>query len=203
MGFLSRSVSLMRYRVRGEVEGSFWDGVHEGIAKEAFREGEISGEDVVMGWVSMEDFTDTLFKGASYLRGNYVALALRVDTLRVPPRIVELQLKKESKRLLEESGQSRLSSSQYRELKERIRESLRRQILPSVQVFDMVWDTARAVLYFGSHSQKARDRVESLFKKSFGLTLVPLIPYLCAEELLGDKSQKQLLEQLKPCSLAV
>jgi len=192
----------MRYRVRGEIEGSFWDSVREGIAKEAFREGEISAEDAAMGWVSVEDFTDAQFRGASYLRGNYVALALRIDTLRVPPRIVELQLKKESRRLLEESGQARLSSSQHRELKERIRETLKRQILPSVQVFDLVWDTALAIAYFGSHSPKARDRVETLFKKSFGLTLVPLIPYLRAEELVGEKNQRQILEQLRPASLA-
>lgn len=203
MGFLSRSVSLMRYRVRGEVEGSFWDSVHEGIAKGAFREGEMSGDEVSIGWVSMEDFADTQFKGASYVRGSYVALSLRVDVVRVPPRIVELQLKKESRKLLDESGQSRLSSSQYRELKEHIRESLKRQVLPSVQVFHLVWDTSRAMCYFGSHSPKARDRVENQFKKSFALTLVPMIPYLYADELLADKSQKQVLEQLRPSSFAV
>jgi len=203
MGFLSRSVSLIRYRVRGDVEGSFWDCVHEGIAKWVFREGEVSGDDLSLGWVSMEDFTDTRFAGSSYLRGNYVALALRVDTLRVPPRIVELHVKKESRKLLQESGQARLSSSQFRELREGIREKLRRQILPSVQVFDLVWDTGRGMAYFGSHSPKARDRVETHFKKSFGLTLLPLIPYLCAEELLGDDDQKRVLEQLRPSSLVV
>lgn len=203
MGFLSRSVSLMRYRVRGDVEGSFWDSVHEGISKGIFREGEVSGDDLSLGWVSMEDFTDTRFAGSSYLRGNYVALALRVDTLRVPPRIVELHLKKESKKLLETTGQSRLSSSQFRELRERIRDTLRKQILPSVQVFDLVWDTSRGMVYFGSHSPKARDRAETHFKKCFGLTLLPLIPYLCAEELVADEDQKRVLEQLRPSSLVV
>jgi hypothetical protein len=203
MGFLSRSVSLIRYRVRGDVEGSFWDSVHEGISKGIFREGEFSGDDLTVGWVSMEDFTDTSFAGSSYLRGNYVALGLRVDTLRVPPRIVELHVKKESRKLIEQTGQARLSSSQFRELRERVRETLRRQILPSVQVFDLVWDTSRGIAYFGSHSPKARDRVETHFKKCFGLTLLPLIPYLCAEELLGESQEKQVLEQVRPSSLVV
>ncbi len=35
MGFASRSVSLMRYRVKGEMEGSFWDAVDSGIQNEA------------------------------------------------------------------------------------------------------------------------------------------------------------------------
>jgi hypothetical protein len=30
MGLMSRSVSIMRYRVKGEVEGSFWDAIEAG-----------------------------------------------------------------------------------------------------------------------------------------------------------------------------
>jgi len=192
----------MRYRVRGELAGSFWDSVDEGVKKGAFREIDTPGDEVGMGWVAMEDFTDRDFPGASYLRGNYVALSLRVDTIRVPPRILEIQVRKESAKLLEETGKQRLSSAQHRELKERIKETLKRQVFPSIQVFDLIWDTSKAVAYFGAHAVKARDRVESHFKKCFGLTLVPLIPYIRATELLVDKDQQQALENLKPCSMA-
>jgi len=202
MGLLSRSVSIMRYRVRGELPGSFWDSVDEGVKKGAFREIDTPGDEVGMGWVAMEDFTDRDFPGASYLRGNYVALSLRVDTIRVPPRILEIQVRKESAKLLEETGRQRLSSAQHRELKERMKETLKRQVFPSIQVFDLIWDTSKAVAYFGAHAVKARDRVESHFKKCFGLTLVPLIPYIRATELLPDKDQQQVLENLKPCSMA-
>lgn len=201
MGFLSRSVSIMRYGVRGKIEGSFWDVVDDGIMKKAFREIDTSGEEVGLGWVSIDDFTDNQFKGTSYLRGNYVALALRVDTVKVPPRILEINLKKESKKLLEESGTQRLSSSQRRELKDRLKEKLKSQVFPSIQVFDLIWDTAKSVAYFGSHSIKARERVEYQFKKTFELTLIPLIPYLRAEELLSEKSDRLILEKLKPSSM--
>ncbi|MBI4962860.1 MAG: recombination-associated protein RdgC [Desulfomonile tiedjei] len=202
MGLLSRSVSIMRYRVRGELAGSFWDSVDEGVRKGAFREIDTTGDEVGMGWVAMEDFAANDFKGASYLRGNYVALSLRIDTVRVPPRILEIQVRKESAKLLEESGRQRLSSAQRRELKERVKETLKRQVFPSIQVFDLIWDTSKSVAYFGSHSVKARDRMEGHFKKCFGLTLVPLIPYIRATELLTEKSQQLVLEQLKPCSMA-
>jgi DNA recombination-dependent growth factor C len=202
MGLLSRSVSIMRYRVRGELAGSFWDSVDEGVKKGAFREIDTSGDEVGMGWVAMEDFTDRDFKGASYLRGNYVALSLRIDTIRVPPRILEMQVRKESAKLLEETGRQRLSSAQHRELKERLKETLKRQVFPSIQVFDLIWDTSKAAVYFGSHSVKARDRVESHFKKCFGLTLVPLIPYIRATELLSEKAEQQVLEELRPCIMA-
>jgi len=202
MGFASRSVSITRYRVRGEIEGSFWDTVHEGIRKYSFRPVDTSGDEEAMGWTSMYDFTDIEFKGAPYVTGNYVGLALRVDTVRVPPRILEMNLKQETRKLLEETGKRRLSSGQIRDLRERLKESLRKQVFPSIQVFDLIWDTAAAVVYFGSHSVKARERVEDHFKKTFGLNLTPLLPYIRGEEILAQPGERQLLEQLRPSSTA-
>jgi len=199
MGFMSRSVSLIRYRVRGEVSGPFWEAVDDGVRKGAFREVETSGEVVGLGWTSLEDFTDNLFEAASYVRGNYVALALRVDSLRIPPRILEMHFKAESRKLLEQRGQKRLSATQAGELKEQLKEGLKKNIFPSVQVFDLVWNTSSGVVYFGTHSTRVRERMEDHFKKCFGLTLIPLIPYIRAEEILGDASRRGLLEDLKPC----
>lgn len=201
MGFASRSVSLVRYRVRGEIEGPFWDAVHEGVRKHAFHSLGSGGDEIAAGWTSVQDFTDYEFKGGSFLLGSYVALALRVDTVRVPPKILEMHLKSEARKLLEETGQRRLSSGQLRGLKERLNESLRKQVLPSIQVFELIWDTANAFVYFGSHSVKARERVEDHFKKSFGLTLVPLIPYIRAQEIMAAGADIQLLEKLKPSSM--
>ena len=201
MGFVSRSVSIIRYRVKGEIEGAFWEAVDDGVRKYAFRAVEGSGEEVGIGWTPIEDFTDTEFRGASYVRGNYVALGLRVDTVRVPPRILEMHVKQEMRKRLAELGRQRLSSSQRRELKEYVKESLKKSTLPSIQVFDLVWETSQAVAYFASLSVKARERVEELFKKSFGLSLIPLVPYIRAEELLAEASAKRLLENLTPCAI--
>ncbi len=202
MGFASRSVSIMRYRVRGEVEGSFWDAIDEGVKRHAFREIVGPGDEVGMGWVSVEDFTDAEFQGASYIFGSYVALSMRVDTARVPAKILEMHLKQESKKLLEESGRQRLSSGQRRELKDNLKEALKKRVFPSIQVFDVMWDTTRSVVYFGSLSIKARERVEDHFKKSFGLTLIPLIPYMRAEEILSGAADKASLEKLTPSIMA-
>ncbi len=201
-GFASRSVSIMRYRVRGEIEGSFWEAVDAGIKRGAFKEIQTSGDIAGMGWASIDDFTDSQFTEASYLRGNSVALSLRIDTVRVPPRIIEIQLKKESRKKLEESGQRRLSSAQRRELKECLKESLRRQVFPSIRIHGLIWNTSRALVYFGSHSFMAREIVEAHFKKCFGLTLVPLLAYIRAEEMLDGKPERHLLENIEPCVMA-
>lgn len=201
MGFASRSVSFMRYRVKGEVEGSFWDSTHEGVQKGTFREIDTPGDVIGMGWTSIDDFTDTSFQGSPYLRGNYIGLALRIDTVRVPPKVLEVRLKVETRKLLQETGRQRLSSGQRRELKERLIASMRSQVFPSIQVLDLVWDVGKALVYFGSHSLRARERVEDHFKKSFGLALIPVIPYLRAEELLGTTAEQDSLGKLKPCSM--
>jgi hypothetical protein len=190
---------LIRYRVRGEIEGPFWERVEDGLKKGAFKEAE-SGADVVgMGWTSIDDFTDFGFESVEFARADYAAFALRVDTVRVPPRILEIHFKQESRKLLEHTGRRRLSAAQGRELKDRLKETLRKGVFPSIQVFDVIWNTSERILHFGTLSIKARERMEEHFKKCFGLSLIPLIPYLRAEEILKDK---RLLEDLKPCSMA-
>ncbi len=197
MGFFSRSTSMMRYKTKGEVSGSFWEAVDSGVRSGSFSEVDSPGELVGLGWTSIEDFSEYDFSGASYLYGNYVALSLRVDTVRVPPRILEIQVKKETRKLLKETGQRRLSSNQRKELKENVKEALKKQVLPSIQVFDFVWDTSKSIVYFTSHSIKARERFEDHFKKSFGLSLIPLIAYLRAEEILAGSIDKSSLERIK------
>ena len=199
MGFFSRSTSMMRYKTKGEVSSSFWEAVDAGVKSGAFREIDTPGELIGLGWTSIEDFSEYDFNGASYLYGNYVALSLRVDTVRIPPRILEIQLKKETRKLLQETGQRRLSSNQRKELKETVKEVLKKQVLPSIQVFDFVWDTSRSVVYFTSLAIRARERFEDHFKKSFGLSVIPLISYLKAEELLASPADRGSLERLKAC----
>ncbi len=202
MGFASRSVSMMRYFVRGELEGAFRESIEDGLKRGAFREVESSGDMVGMGWTSIDDFTDSRFENSAHVIGSYVLFSLRVDSVRVPPRILEIQYRTESKKILEETGKRRLSSSQRRELREQIKESLKQRAFPSIQVFDLIWNTSDGIVYFGTHGVRARERMEDLFKKSFGLTLAPAIPYIKAQQILIDEADKKRLEELKPCSMA-
>jgi DNA recombination-dependent growth factor C len=192
---------MMRYRVKGEPEGSFWDVVDQGVKKGAFRYTETTGDELGIGWTSLEDFTDTEFRDAHYVRGNFVALSLRIDSVRVPARILDLELRKETRKLLQELGLKRLSSSRRRELKERVKESLKKVAFPTIQTFDFIWDTSESLVYFGAHAVKARERMEDHFKKYFGLTLIPLLAFLRARELLKSNADLDRLEQLKPCSM--
>jgi len=188
--------------VKGVVETGFWDTIREGIANGAFRKKEGPGDEIGSGWVSLQDFDDGEFIGTSYIYGNYVGLSYRLDVVRIPARVLEVHFKNERKKLLEQSGRPRLSSHQTRNLKESIKESLKVQAFPSIQVVDLVWDTAKGLAYVATHSQRLRERVEDHFKKSFGLTLIPMAPFIMAEQLLGSTRDKSKLEQLQPESWA-
>lgn len=202
MGFLSRSVSLIRYRVEGETQGTLADAVDEGIKNGAFRAVDASGDIIGVGWTSIEDFSDTSFSGAPYSFGDYVAFSLRIDTAKVPARILELQVKTECKRILEQTGQQRLSFRQRREIRERMHETLKAQALPSIQICDVLWNTETKTVYFCTHGMKARERLEAYFKKCFGLNLVPIVPYTRAEEILGTDKLKKRLQDLRPSVMA-
>jgi DNA recombination-dependent growth factor C len=198
MGFASRSVSVIRYRVKIEGEPPSWEVIHEGVRMGSFKEIESSGDIVAIGWTSVEDFTDTEFARGTYTAAEYVTLAFRIDSVRVPAKALELHTRTETRKLLEQTGRTRLSSAQRRELKESVQEKLRKQMLPNIQVFDLLWNTNDGIVYFGTHGIKARERMEDHFKKCFGPSLIPLIPYLRAEEMLTDAADRRRLEELRP-----
>ena len=202
MGFASRSVSVMRYRVKGNIDGSFWDSIHDGVKRGSFSRTDQPGELIGFGWTSIDDFDNYEFHGASYVRSNYVALSFRIDTVRIPPRILETEVKKERRKLLERTGQKRMSANQMREMKEALKESLKRQVFPSIQVFDFVWDTAASVAYLSALSPRARERVEDHFQKSFGLSLIPLLPYIRSMEMVSTEKDRLSLEQVRSCVMA-
>lgn len=202
MGFASRSVSMMRYRVKGSIEGSFWDSIHEGIKRGAYRSTDQPGELLGFGWTSIDDFDNYTFDGASYVRSNYVALSFRIDVVHIPPRILETEVKKERRKLQERTGRTRISANQIREMKDALKESLKSKVFPSIQVFDFVWDTAASVAYVAALSPRARERVEDHFKKSFGLSLIPLLPYIRSMDLLSSENDRLKLEQLRSCVMA-
>jgi hypothetical protein len=51
-------------------------------------------------------------------------------------------------------------------------------------------------------SPRARERVEDHFKKSFGLSLVPLLPYIRSMEMVSTEKDRLGLEQVRSCVMA-
>lgn len=183
MGLLSRSTSITRYRVTGKLEGPINVALAHGVKRGRYRKIDSDGDVVGLGWTAPDDFTAVEFEPAACMFANYIALCLRVDTVTVSSRVLEERVRQEIPKLLEKLGLVQLSAAQRRGLKEQCKESLRKEAQASIGLNYVVWDTAENVVYFTGLSMKARERFEDHFKKSFGLRLHPLIPYIRALEL--------------------
>ena len=188
MTLLSGSVSLMRHRVVGAIDGPFWDRIDDGIRQNIFHPVETGGETVGVGWVSVHDLTDAAFV-EPYATGDYIALSLRVDTKRVSSRTVEVELKQRAQGIIKTTGEARISKQQHKELRDTVLAELRQQAPPTIQTFDLMWSYTTATVYSSALSVKTNELVTGIFKKSFGLDLVPVIPFIAAcESITGTRS---------------
>jgi hypothetical protein len=65
----------------------------------------------------------------------------------------------------------------------------------------VIWDTAKSTIYLGTLSAKTRERFEEHFKRCFGLSILPIIPFIRAEELLQTRGKAGILETVKSASM--
>jgi recombination associated protein RdgC len=66
-------------------------------------------------------------------------------------------------------------------------------------LYDLIWDYEKSSLYFFSNLRSANQELEELFKRSFMLSLIRIIPYT-AGDLLSDLSdqERDILLSLSP-----
>jgi DNA recombination-dependent growth factor C len=185
MGFLKGTVSFTRYEVEGELPQDYRKSYPEQITRWAFRElDETSQEERATGWVNIFNFLDNKLIGQEYFLDHYVALALRIDTRKVPGRALKnfcLKAEAEEKRL---QNKQFLSKSRKQEIRERVYLQLLKRVIPAATSIDMVWDLTNQVVWFASTNEKVCADFTDIFKKTFGLTLSALFPYTLAKKKL-------------------
>ena len=66
-------------------------------------------------------------------------------------------------------------------------------------VYDLIWNPEEASLIFFTSLKAANEELETLFLRSFGVSLIRLFPYTAAEinSNLTD-TEKDILQSLKP-----
>jgi hypothetical protein len=66
-------------------------------------------------------------------------------------------------------------------------------------IYDLVWNYEDSVVWFFSNLKAANEELETLFAKSFNLSLIRLFPYTAAE-LSSDlsDSQRDKLQKISP-----
>jgi DNA recombination-dependent growth factor C len=202
MGLNKGSLTLTRYKIRGVPPDGFRDFLDEAIRANLFQSIDETADEQSVGWVSPHDFLDTSMEFAAYALDPYVVLGLRVDRRKVPGSTLNKYWRLEMDKARSMRDGRALARHEREELKEKALLRLMTRMPPATGFTEVCWDTARGEVVLYSASKATREIFEDLFHRSFGLNLVPLIPYLLAQDLLPSKI-KAALEQAQPLGLAL
>ena len=197
MGILSASVSITRYTVEGVLKGPVMDSVLDGLKKNTISEIDQEILEMTAGWTSATRPFFPDFDGSSFVVGPYFIFSLRIDKKRVPSKVIQKYVALEITKKLSESGREYLSREEKRMIKDNVTNMLCRRVPAVPYVYDLIWDyDARQVVFF-SNLKSANEILETLFLKSFSLTLVRMFPYTAALFEAGlSNSQKDVLTGL-------
>ncbi|HEY5955033.1 MAG TPA: hypothetical protein VIV60_00720, partial [Polyangiaceae bacterium] len=132
---------------------------------------------------------------------RFVLLGFRVDKWRIPGSLIKAHTEDEEQRFLGKTGRERLGRAERADLKLKVTMRLRKKILPTAKVFDILWDLDGETLLFFGHSAKQLLDFGALFETSFGLSLVEDSPYAAAQRANLSSVMQKRLAQVEQLSL--
>ena len=154
------------------------------------------------GWAKIGEPFETDLSYEDVFYNEYINLAFRTDRWVIPGPVLRTRVKEAEAAYLEKKGRERLSKREKAELKLMVSKKLRRHLTPATRAVDLSWAIGEGVVRFFSHSQKPAGLMAELFKKTFGLDLVPESPYTAAARLGLDKAQEKAWHDLEMTCVA-
>lgn len=203
MGLLSSSVSINRYYVEGKIKESVLDTVKKGLVKHSFRENDDDPSNKNTGWTSFNNHFKPDFNGSSFIIDDLFVFSLRIDKKSVSPKIIRKFFFIETAKRLEESGRGYLTANEKKAVTEQVTDALFLRVPAVPNIYDVVWNYEKSMLWFFSNNKSANEELEILFSASFNQSLIKIFPYSEADILLGltDK-ERDLLSLLSPSKFA-
>ena len=199
MGLLSSRISITRYKVSGQLDGSVHETVYQVLKQHAMPKIEDDGSEAIVGWTSFENPYAPNFEGYSFVFGAYMVFAMRIDKKSIPPKLIQKHYALEIAKHLADTGRHFLSGNKKKAVKEHVVNTLNRRIPATPNVYDLAWHYQEASLWFFSNLKSANEAFETFFIKSFGLQLIRLFPYTTADLIAGLSSgERDLLLKLAP-----
>ena len=199
MGLLSSRISITRYKVSGQLDGSVHETVYQKLKQHAMPKIEEDGSEAIVGWTSFENPYAPNFEGYSFVFGAYMVFAMRIDKKSIPPKLIQKHYALEIAKHLADTGRHFLSGNKKKAVKEHVVNTLNRRIPATPNVYDLAWHYQEASLWFFSNLKSANEAFETFFVKSFGLQLIRLFPYTTADLIAGLSSgERDLLLKLAP-----
>lgn len=201
MGLLSATASITRYKVEGKLEEPILETIEDGLRKNAITEIDGDAAEKTAGWTSFENPFKPSFAGSSFSIGTHLVFSLRIDKKSIPLKVLKKHYTLEMAKRLAESGRDYLSRNEKKTIKEHVTNVLSLRIPATPNIYDLIWNYEDASLWFFSNLKAANEELETLFSKSFRLTLIRLFPYTMADLTSGlPDSDRNLLSKLSPTS---
>lgn len=199
MGILASSVSITRYHVEGRLKNPVEEAVASGLKKNSIAEIDDEAAESAVGWTSFARPFQPDFDRVPFSFNSQFVFSLRIDRKPIPSRLFQKHLALESEKRLAQTGRRFLSKDEKQALKEKVLNILRRRVPATPHVYDLVWSYEAGWLWFFSNLKSANEELESLFRRSFDLSLVRIFPYTAAELLSGlSDTERDLLARVAP-----
>ena len=195
MRLLSSSVSITSYSVKGEIKEPLIKTITEGLKRYSIKDIDNAPMNKTAGWTCFDNPYLPDFETSSCIIGSYFVFSLRIDKKNVPSKIIKKYYTLEVAKKLAESGRENLSRNEKTDIKEIVSNALSLRIPATPNIYDIIWNYEESSLWFFSNQKAANEDIETLFSKSFGLTIIRLFPYTMADFTSGlsDKDRDLLL----------
>lgn len=205
MGALDGSITFRSFFVDGSLPTDFKKRFLANIQHHAFAPlTPDSEDDRHLGWVSVHHPLDTTFNDPNKVFYNeYLCLGLRVDRWSIPSTLLKAHLTEASQQYMQEAGLDQLGRRDKQLLKDRVTFELKRRLIPSMKVVDMVWHLDQQLVRFWSHSNSLGEEFMERFQQTFSLQLVPNSPYTAAMALSIPDAQLERLSRVEPDTFTV
>lgn len=203
MGAFRGNLTFARFYVTGDIPDDIPGTTLRRIRSNAFQP--LSPEEDKsegVGWANIEDPVDIDLDHEKVFYNEYVCLGLRLDRWAIPGPLLKAHLREAEEALLEKRGLEKLGRQAKADLKTMVVRKLRRQLVPSLKSYDMVWNLNSNIVHFFSQSERITTLFDDLFKKTFKLDLVPESPGTAADRVGLDAKQATALAGLEPTTLA-
>jgi len=200
MGLLSAATSILRFTAKPPAR---LDRTAITTAVARFRFRELDGDDTqqACGWVGIHDPLADDLTPADLFFQQYLAVGFRFDRRAVPAQLLRLERRRLEETRRRERGVPRLGAAARREIKAEIQARLLARALPVPRLYDCVWNLESGRVYLTGSQRTARDAFAELFRKTFGLEPVPLIPYVAAEHAGLSSHALEAFRAAEPSSL--
>ena len=199
MSISSSKVSITQYNVQGKLNSQIIDTIADGLTKHTIADIDQQVLERAVGWTSFDKPFQPEFSGSSFVYGNYFVFSLRIDKKNIAAKILKKLYTIEAARRMSESGRDYLSKTEKKLVKDHVQNALCLRIPATPNIYDVVWNYEESSLWFFSNLKAANEELETLFSKSFRLSIIRIFPYTAADisSNLTD-SQRDDLQQISP-----